>query len=66
MSDDPAITDFTLPERCGASTAHDLVAAGRALVPGARLRIDAGAVARMSCATELFHAAAYRCNSPKH
>lgn len=51
MSDDPAITDFTLPERCGASAAHDLVAAGRALAPGARLRIDAGAVARMSCAT---------------
>ena len=51
MSDGPAITDFTLPERCGASAAHDLVAAGRALVPGERLRIDAGAVARMSCAT---------------
>ncbi len=51
MTDDPVSTDFTLPERCGASAAHDLVAAGRALDPGARLRIDAGAVARMSCAT---------------
>jgi anti-anti-sigma regulatory factor len=51
MSDAPAITEFTLPERCGSSAAHDLVAAGRALDPGARLRIDAGAVARMSCAT---------------
>ncbi len=51
MGDAPASTDFTLPERCGASTANDLVAAGRALAPGARLRIDAGAVARMSCAT---------------
>ncbi len=50
MSDSPAITDFTLPERCGASAAQDLVAAGRALDPGARLRIDAGAVTRMSCA----------------
>ncbi len=50
MSDAP-IADFTLPERCGASAAHDLVAAGRALDPGARMRIDAGAVARMSCAT---------------
>ncbi len=65
MADAPAITDFTLPERCGASAAHDLASAGRALDPGARMRIDAGAVARMSCATELFHAAAYRCNSPK-
>ena len=51
MSDAPASADFTLPERCGASAAHDLVAAGRALAPGVRLRIDAGAVARMSCAT---------------
>ncbi|MCH8169501.1 MAG: STAS domain-containing protein [Proteobacteria bacterium] len=53
MTDAPAITiaEFTLPERCGASAAHDLVAAGRALAPGARMRIDAGAVARMSCAT---------------
>ena len=46
----PDIADFTLPERCGASAAHDLVAAGRALQPGARMRIDTGAVARMSCA----------------
>ena len=66
MTDAPPVTDFTLPERCGAAAAHDLAAAGRALAPGARLRIDASAVARMSCATELFHAAAYRCNSPKH
>jgi anti-anti-sigma regulatory factor len=51
MTDAPAITEFTLPERCGASAAHDLVAAGRALDPGAQLRIDANAVARMSCAT---------------
>ncbi len=51
MSDGPTITDFTLPERCGTSTAHGIVAAGRALAPGARLRIDASAVARMSCAT---------------
>ncbi len=51
MTDDPPIADFTLPERCGASTADDLAAAGRALDPGARMRIDAGAVARMSCAT---------------
>lgn len=51
MSDDPAVANFTLPERCGASTAHDLVAAGRSLEPGARMRIDAGAVERMSCAT---------------
>ncbi|MGR3717745.1 MAG: STAS domain-containing protein [Thermohalobaculum sp.] len=51
MSDAPASAEFTLPERCGASAAHDLVAAGRALDPGARMRIDAGAVARMSCAT---------------
>ena len=51
MSDNPTITDFTLPERSGASTAHDLVAAGRALSPGAPMRIDAGAVARMSCTT---------------
>ena len=48
MNDAP-IVDFTLPERCGASAAHDLAAAGRALDPGARLRIDANAVARMSC-----------------
>ncbi len=48
---DIASADFTLPERCGASAAHDLAAAGRALEPGARMRIDAGAVARMSCAT---------------
>ncbi len=51
MSDASASAEFTLPERCGASAAHDLVAAGRALDPGARMRIDAGAVARMSCAT---------------
>ena len=51
MSDAPASADFTLPEHCGASAAHDLVAAGLALAPGARLRIDAGAVARISCAT---------------
>ena len=51
MSDAPASAEFTLPERCGASAAHDLVAAGRALDPGARMRIDAGAVARMSCTT---------------
>ena len=51
MNNAPAITEFILPERCGASAAHDLVAAGRALDPGARLRIDAGAVARMSGAT---------------
>ncbi len=51
MSDAPASAEFTLPERCGASAAHELVAAGRALDPGARMRIDAGAVARMSCAT---------------
>jgi anti-anti-sigma regulatory factor len=51
MSDAPASAEFTLPKRCGASAAHDLVAAGRALDPGARMRIDAGAVARMSCAT---------------
>ncbi len=50
MTDDPASADFTLPERCSASAAHDLVAAGRALDPGARMRIDAGAVARVSCA----------------
>ena len=48
---DTSIAAFTLPERCGASAAHDLVAAGRALDPGGRLRIDAGAVTRMSCAT---------------
>ena len=48
MSDASASAEFTLPERCGASAAHDLVAAGRALDPGARMRIDAGAVARMS------------------
>ncbi len=51
MSDAPASAEFTLPERCGASAAHDLADAGRALAPGARMRIDAGAVARMSCAT---------------
>jgi len=51
MTDAPPVTDFTLPERCGAAAAHDLAAAGRALAPGARLRIDASAVARMSCAT---------------
>ena len=51
MSDTPASADFTLPERCGASAAHDLAAAGRALDPGASMRIDASAVARMSCAT---------------
>jgi anti-anti-sigma regulatory factor len=51
MSDAAALTDFTLPERCGASAAHELVDAGRALAPGGRLRVDAGAVARMSCAT---------------
>ncbi len=51
MTDGPPIAEYTLPELCGASAAHDLVAAGRALDPGARMRIDAGAVARMSCAT---------------
>ncbi len=51
MTDAPAIADFVLPERCGAAAAHDLAAAGRALDPGAGMRIDAGAVARMSCAT---------------
>ncbi len=50
MTDAPPVTDFTLPERCGAAAAHDLAAAGRALDPGARMRIDAGAVGRMSCA----------------
>jgi len=35
----------------GLTAAHDLAAAGRAMAPGARMRIDAGAVARMSCAT---------------
>ena len=48
---DTAITVFNLPERCGASAAHDLTAAGRALEPGTRMRIDAGAVGRMSAAT---------------
>ncbi len=51
LNDDPEATDFTLPERSGVSTAHDFAAAGRALAPGARLRVEAGAVARMSCAT---------------
>ncbi|MFQ5565196.1 MAG: STAS domain-containing protein [Paracoccaceae bacterium] len=50
MTDALATAEFTLPERCGASAAHDVVAAGRALEPGASMRIDAGAVARMSCA----------------
>ena len=50
MSDEPEITEFTLPERCGGAVARDLVAAGRALAPGARLRIEAGAVTRISCA----------------
>ena len=50
MSDAPTTTDFTLPERCGATLARDLVAAGRAMSEGARLQIDAGAVSRMSCA----------------
>ena len=47
MSDNPAVIDFTLRERCGASTAHDLVAMGRSLVPGARLCVEAAEVARM-------------------
>ena len=51
MNEDPEVTDFTLPERAGASTAHDLAAAGRALEPGTKLRVEAGAVVRMSCAT---------------
>jgi anti-anti-sigma regulatory factor len=57
MSDAPApaiasaSTDFALPERCGASTANELVAVGRALAPGVRMQVDASAVARMSCAT---------------
>jgi len=37
MSDAPDFIDFTLPERCGASTANDIVAAGRNLAPGARM-----------------------------
>ncbi len=53
MTDDAPIAGFTLPERCGASAAHDLVAAGRALDPGASMRIEAGAVGRMSCAIVL-------------
>jgi anti-anti-sigma regulatory factor len=51
MSDDRVSDDFTLPERCGASTAHDLVIVGRNLELGAQLRIDAAGVERMSCAT---------------
>jgi anti-anti-sigma regulatory factor len=51
MRDDPVAAEFTLPERCGASTAHDLVAMGRSLAPGARLCVEAAAVVRMSCAT---------------
>ena len=50
MTDAPAIADFALPERCGPSDAHELVAAGRALEPGASMRIEAGEVERMSCA----------------
>jgi anti-anti-sigma regulatory factor len=50
MSDTPAVADFTLPERCGSSCAHDLAAVGLNLAPGTRLRIEAGAVERMSCA----------------
>ena len=51
MNDGSGTTDFTLPDRSGVSTAHDLAAAGRSLEAGARLRVDAGAVTRISCAT---------------
>ena len=44
------IVAWPLPERCGPSAAHELVAAGRALEPGASMRIEAGEVERMSCA----------------
>lgn len=53
MSEGPADAGFTLPGRCGAGAAHDLAAAGRGLAPGARLRIEAGAVERMSCAAAI-------------
>ena len=53
MTDEPAITDFPLPERRGPSAAHNLVAAGRELDPGASLRIEASEVERMSCAIVL-------------
>lgn len=51
MSKDISAAEFTLPERCGASVAHDLVTAGRALAPGAQLRVEADLVARISCAS---------------
>ena len=51
MSDNPAAAELVLPERCGVSTAHDLVAMGRSLVPGGQLCVEAAAVVRMSCAT---------------
>ena len=43
-------TEIALPERCGASCAHELVEAGRAMEPGGRLTIGADQVSRMSCA----------------
>jgi len=41
---------FVLPQRCGASATHELVAAGLKLGAGGRMEIDASAVVRMSCA----------------
>ena len=47
---DSGLIEHRLPERCGIAVALDLVAAGRALKPDTRIQVDAGAVARMSCA----------------